>query len=221
MSVYRRLLCLFACVMALSVVVPVAAADAFTPLTIPASPPRYVLANFPVHAQWWGLSCEYAATSAATQYFGRTISEQVFRDAIGFDPNPNKAFRGNIYGGWGGTWDYGIYPAPILRVLMAQGFKTSYDFRADPSMIRDAISHNRPVVVWINGTWGYAPRYYAESDGESYLLVPYEHAITLYGYDENGVYIMDPGMGSFYYASWGSFMNTWMQLDGMALAVGV
>ena len=39
--------------------------------------------------------------------------------------------------------------------------------------------------------------------------------------DENGVYIMDPGMGSFYYASWGSFINTWMQLDGMALAVGI
>jgi uncharacterized protein YvpB len=219
--VYRYLLRALVCMMALVVAVPVAADGPFSPLTFPQSPPKYILANFPVHAQWWGLSCEYAATSAATQYFGRTITEANFRDAIGFDPNPNKAFRGNIYGGWGGTGDYGIYPSPILRVLMDDGFRSSYTFEGNQTLIRDAISHNRPVVVWINGTWGYAPRYYGESDGESYLLVPYEHAITLYGYDENGVYIMDPGVGSFYYASWGSFTNTWMQLDGMALAVGI
>lgn len=221
MRVSRLLLRAFAFVLALGIVAPVGAEDAFTPLTLPQSPPKFVLANFPVHAQWWGLSCEYAATSAATQYAGHTISEADFRDAIGFDPDPNKAFRGSIYGGWGGIGDYGIYPAPILRVLIDAGFKSSYSFRGDASLIRDAISHNRPVVVWINGTWGYAPHYYEESGGDTYFLVPYEHAITLYGYDENGVYIMDPGMGSFYYASWGSFMSTWMQLDGMALAVGL
>ncbi len=217
----RCLLRVFALIMALALAAPVAAQDSFSPITFPQPPASYVLQGFPVHAQWWGLSCEYAATSAATQYFGKTVSEAQFLNAIPFDLNPHKGFRGNIYGGWGGTWDYGIYAEPILSVLVTHGFPNSYAFRADPTMLRDAISHNRPVVVWINGTWGNAPRYYEEQGGESYLLVPYEHAITIYGYNESGVFIMDPGQGSFYSVSWGSLMNAWLQLDGMALAVGV
>src|SRR5262245_8787335 len=62
-SVYRYLPRALVCMIALVVAAPVAADGAFSPLTFPQSPPKYILANFPVHAQWWGLSCEYAATS--------------------------------------------------------------------------------------------------------------------------------------------------------------
>ncbi len=143
--------------MAIAITAPVAADSAFTPLTVPQPPTNYVLQGFPVHQQWWGLSCEYAATSAATLYLDRYVSEAQFRDGIALNPNPNKGFRGNIYGEWGGTSDYGIYPAPLLAFLLERGFRMSYAFQADPTLLRDAVSHNRPVVAWIDGTFGGAP----------------------------------------------------------------
>jgi uncharacterized protein YvpB len=206
-------------VLALTVLSPVRAD--FGPLSPPYTPSSHLLSNFPLAGQWWNLSCEYAATSAATAYFHKQISQSEFAAMIGFDANPNKGFRGNLSGPWGGTWDYGIYPAPILSVLMRQGFAHSYTFRADARLLRDAISNNRPVVAWIVGTYGNAPRYNGESDGEQFLLVPYEHAVTVYGYDEHHVSLMDPAYPAYYDVSWAVFMNAWLQLDGMALAVAV
>ncbi len=184
-----------------------------------AVPSSYIMANMPVYAQQWNLTCEYAATSAATLYYGKQISESTFINDIGFDANPNKGFRGRLSGGWGGTGDYGIYPAPILGVLQNRGFGHSYIFRLDTVLLKYELSQNHPIVIWTVGTWGTAPRYEAEAEDGSYLLVPYEHAVTAYGYDETGVYIMDVAHGSKYRVGWDTFMRSWGNLDGMALAV--
>src|SRR5689334_4867125 len=96
------------CVLAL----PVAADATALILLTDAPPPSHTLDGVPIVGQWWNLTCEYAATSAATAFYGQTISQQTFVDAIGFDPNPNVGFRGRLSGPWGGTTDYGIYPAP-------------------------------------------------------------------------------------------------------------
>jgi len=194
------------------------AAD-FGPLAPPEVPPSHVIENFPLMGQWWNLSCEYAATSAATAYFNKTIGQDAFVNMIGYDANPNKGFRGNLSGPWGGTYHYGIYARPILSVLMQNGFPHSYTFNADPMLLRDAINNDRPVVVWITGTYSSMPRYEEESDGEEFMLVPYEHAVTIYGYSEQSVSIMDPAYPAYYTVSWNVFMNAWQQLDGMALAV--
>lgn len=193
----------------------------FGTLAPSSSPQSHVIEHFPLAGQWWNLSCEYAATSAATAYFNKQIGQDAFATIIGFDANPNKGFRGNLSGPWGGTWDYGVYALPILSVLTQHGFAHSYTFHADANLLRDAISNNRPVVVWINGTYGSAPRYNDESDGEQFILVPYEHAVTIYGYSERGVSVMDPAYPAYYDVSWDVFMNAWLQLDGMALAVAV
>jgi uncharacterized protein YvpB len=196
------------------------AAD-FSALAAPAVSPSHIIEHFPLMGQSWNLSCEYAATSAATAYFGNTISQDAFVNMIGFDANPNKGFRGDLSGPWGGTWHYGVYAPPILAVLMQNGFTHSYMFQADPMLLREAISNDRPVVVWISGTYSSMPRYEEESDGEQFLLVPYEHAVTIYGYDEQSVSIMDPAYPAYYTVSWDIFLNAWQQLDGMALAVAV
>jgi uncharacterized protein YvpB len=196
------------------------AAD-FGPLAAPATVPSHVIEHFPLMGQWWNLSCEYAATSAATAYFGKTIGQDAFVSMIGFDANPNKGFRGDLSGPWGGTWQYGVYAPPILSALMQSGFTHSYIFYADPTLLREAIDNDRPVVAWITGTYSSMPRYEDESDGEQFLLVPYEHAVTIYGYDEQTVSIMDPAYPAYYTVSWDVFLNAWQQLDGMALAVAV
>lgn len=206
-------------VFVLALASPVAAE--FSPIAAPVVPPSHTLDQFPLMGQWWNLSCEYAATSAATAYFGKTVSQSTFVNMIGFDANPNKGFRGDLSGPWGGTWHYGVYAAPILSALMQSGFTHSYMFHADPMLLREAIDNDRPVVVWITGTYGSMPRYEEVSDGEQYLLVPYEHAVTIYGYNEQTVSIMDPAYPAYYTVSWDVFLNAWQQLDGMALAVAV
>ncbi len=210
---------LLAVVLVCAVATPVAAD--FGTLAVPAVPPSHVMQNFPLVGQWYNLSCEYAATSAATAFFNMTVSQDTFVTMIGFDANPNKGFRGDLSGPWGGTWHYGIYARPILSVLMQEGFTHSYIFHEDPMLLRDAINNDRPVVVWITGTYSSMPRYEEESEGEQYLLVPYEHAVTVYGYNENVVSIMDPAYPAYYDVSWAVFLNAWSQLDGLALAVAV
>ena len=57
------------------------------------------------------------------------------------------------------------------------------------------------------GNW--AARY-ESYEGKSFKLVPYEHATVAYGYDKNGIWIMDVGDGKRYYYGWSNFIARWM-----------
>jgi hypothetical protein len=45
------------------------------------------------------------------------------------------------------------------------------------------------------------------------------HVMVAYGYDDDGVYLSDPGSGTYVYYGWDTFMGLWNVLDGMALGV--
>lgn len=181
---------------------------------------RQIMTGFPVVEQAWALSCEYAATSAATAYYGDTISQRTFLTAIGDDENPHKGFRGSIYGAWGGTTNYGVYADPILAVLRQHGFVHAYIFYNDASTLRTEIAAGHPVVTWISGTWGMTSRStHVDTAGDWYSLIAYEHAVTAYGYDDAGVWVMDPGVAEKYHISWAKFLRGWNAIDGMALVV--
>jgi uncharacterized protein YvpB len=179
-----------------------------------------IITGFPVVAQAWALSCEYAATSAATAHYGATVSQSTFLNAIGYDENPHKGFRGSIYAAWGGTKNYGVYAEPIAAALHRYGFSHSYVFYGGLSNLRAEVGAGHPVVAWISGTWSATARTVLQDDaGASYSLIPYEHAVTVYGYDDSGVWMMDPGVGEKYHVGWQTFLSGWSQIDGMALVV--
>jgi uncharacterized protein YvpB len=187
---------------------------------IEAASGSHLQVGVPATAQVWALSCEYAATSAATAYYGETISQGTFLTAIGHDDNPHKGFRGSIAGKWGGTTDYGVYAEPILGVLRRNGFGRSYVFYGGQGTLQAELAAGHPVVAWISGTWGGSSRYAkVDATGASYSLIPYEHAVTAYGYDDGGVWVMDPGVGKKYHVSWAKFLRGWDRIDGMALVV--
>ena len=121
------------------------------PVATHAAAPKRMLAGMPPTGQLWNLSCEYAATSAATAYFGNRVTQQMLRTEIGTDANPHKGFRGNIAGLWGGTTNYGIYAEPIAEVLQQHGFANTYVFYGGLDTLRTEISSNHPVVVWVTG----------------------------------------------------------------------
>lgn len=163
------------------------------------------------------LSCEYAATHIATSAFGTGIEEDVFIDQVPLSDNPHHGYRGNIDGWWGNTDDYGIYPEPLVPVLNDYGFVGEVLYtEGDRSQLTAHIDAGHTVVVWL-GFWG-DTRERLSDDGD-YSVAAGMHVVVVYGYDDDGVYVSDPAIGSLDYYSWEEFVTMWKVLDGMSLAV--
>jgi len=183
-----------------------------------ALPASSKIANMPVFAQQHYLSCEYSATRAAVARWGGSISESEFIDGIGINTNPHIAFRGDINGTFGGTQDYGIYAEPIALYLNSRGYNTKL-LTGDIDDFKAEIALGRPVVVWVPSGMTYSNAYESSYEGLDFKLMPYEHAVTVYGYDEKGIYVADPGFGTYDYYSWDAFIRAWGYLDNMAMSV--
>jgi len=169
--------------------------------------------------QWYSLSCEYAAAATITLYWGNLVSQSDFMREVPQHPNPHKGFRGDINGPHGWIDDYGIYAEPLVPVLEARGYKAAAVY-GDVEQLKAEIDQGYPLVAWIT-TGRYTPRpAYWENDGErDFKLVPYEHAIVVYGYDSDGVYAMDVGTGDFVHTEWESFLMRWNYFGGMMLTI--
>lgn len=178
------------------------------------------LLAMPIMQQSLPLSCEAAAVSMATAYWGSQVSEWVFIENLPQNPNPHLGFRGDITGGFGSTDNYGVYAEPFVPILSNYGF-TGNVFYADGNkqMLTDQIDQGRPVVTWVTNLASAQTRFYETADGNRFALVPQEHAVVVYGYDANGVYVADPGDGNYRQFSWDDFMRSWGYFDGMSLAV--
>lgn len=169
------------------------------------------------YVQQRNLSCEYSATCSATAMVGAGVSEYELEAWCGYDENPHVAYRGDINGWWGNTVDYGIYNEPLEAALHAYGYGATAWYGDDAQLIAELDAY-RPVVVWL-GMWGDQGYYDYDANGSRYYVTAGMHCVTAYGYDDGGVYVMDPAHGSSVYWDWGTFNWMWQVLDGMALSV--
>jgi uncharacterized protein YvpB len=183
-----------------------------------AAPPAARIEDMPVYAQQHYLSCEYSAARAAAARWGIYLNEWEFIEGIPHDANPHLGFRGDIDDSWGGTRSYGIYAEPIALFLATKGLQTKLLWGGVES-VKQEVALGRPVVVWVPGGMGWSEPYEASADGNSFLLMPYEHAMTVYGYNENGVYVADPGFGTYDFYTWAYFERSWAYLGNMAMTV--
>jgi uncharacterized protein YvpB/LysM repeat protein len=181
----------------------------------PASGPVFA-ADVPAYQQMYSLSCEYAAAYIATSAFGWGVPESAFIDRIGLSANPHWGYRGNIHGAWGGADDYGVYPEALVPTLNEFGFMADVFYGGDASALTTRINAGMPVMTWL-GYFGDTA--WVQEDDGAYLLAPGLHVVTVYGYDDWGVYVSNPGRGNHDYYAWGDFLSMWSVLDGMALAV--
>ncbi len=178
------------------------------------------LRAMPIMQQSLPLSCEAAAVSMATAYWGNQVSEWVFIENIPQNPNPHFGFRGSITGAFGGTDDYGVYAEPFQPVLSNYGFASDVFYaNGNADLLTAQIDQGRPVVVWMTNLASAQPRSYETANGQRFALVPQEHAVVVYGYDDSGVSIADPGDGSYRHITWSDFMRSWGYFDGMSLVV--
>jgi LysM repeat protein len=174
--------------------------------------------NIPAYKQARSLSCEYASVFIATWAFGTPISEEEYIAVTPITENPHFGYRGNIDGEWGRTDDYGIYAEALVPMLESHGFVGEVSYGADPAILRAHLDLGHPVITWI-ATRPDTGFYEIDQFGNSFKLVPWEHVVVVYGYNEVGVFISDPGTAALTSMDWGSFVDAWLVLDGMALAV--
>ncbi len=173
----------------------------------------------PNYVQQRNLSCEYASLQIATGAFGGGISEYAFDSVVGWSENPHYGYRGDITGWWGNTVDYGVYAEPLAAALPQFGFSgDAFYGQGDSAALTNRLDAGLPTLVWL-GLWGDTGFYETGSDGSSYLLVPGAHVLVASGYDQSGVYLSDPALGSDRFFDWGTFMSMWNVFDGMGLAV--
>lgn len=179
--------------------------------------PSVVVPGVGTHVQEHNLSCEYAAAFIATSSFGNGIPEATFLSAVPVASNPHYGYRGNIDGWWGNTTDYGVYPEALVPVLSAAGFVGEVMYtggETDP--LKAHIDAGHPVLVWL-GLWGNTRE--VLSDQDTYAVFAGMHVVTVYGYDDSGIYVSDPAHGSYEFHSWDAFVGMWSVIDGMSLAV--
>lgn len=184
------------------------------------TPRQAMLGNAYLYQQQRPLSCEYASTAIAAQIGGWNITEYDFDAVVPVTENPHYGYRGNIWGEWGNTTDYGLYPEPLHHALNSWGVPNQVIYaQGDADVLRHELSEGRAVVVW-RAMRGAINSFDVEgADGVPYQLTQYMHVMTAYGFDETGVYLTDPGTAVWRHYDWQTFMNMWNVMDGMALSV--
>lgn len=184
------------------------------------APSQAMLGNAFLYQQQRPLSCEYASVAIAAQMGGWNISEYSFDEVVPLNENPHLGYRGNIWGEWGNTTDYGLYPEPLHQALSGWGVPSQIIYaHGDAEILRHELTEGRAVVVWLAMRGPVNSFDVQSADGSTYQLTQYMHVMTAYGFDETGVYLTDPGTAVWRHYDWGTFMDMWNVMDGMALSV--
>lgn len=192
----------------------------YIPNVIERSPRQAMLANAYLYQQQRPLSCEYASTAIAAQMGGWNITEYDFDTVVPLHENPHLGYRGNIWGEWGNTTDYGLYPEPLHLALNSWGVPNEVIYAyGDADVLRRELAQGRAVVVWLAMRGAVNSFDVQATDGSTYQLTQYMHVMTAYGFDDTGVYLTDPGTAVWQHYDWQSFMDMWNVMDGMALSV--
>ncbi|MEZ4521219.1 MAG: LysM peptidoglycan-binding domain-containing protein [Thermomicrobiales bacterium] len=178
------------------------------------------LIGMPTRHEQWPLMSELSAASLATAYWGAPVSAEDLLAGIERSDNPHLGFRGDPYGMFGTTEDYGVYNAPLAAALEAHGFSADAFYAdGDRSALTSRIDAGKPVVVWVTYNLTMQERNIVEDDLGRYSLIREQHAVLVYGYDDAGISVMDVGTGASATWDWDTFMASWSLFDGMGLAI--
>lgn len=186
----------------------------------PAGTTGIQLTGMPTATEQWPVASEIAAVSLATSYWGSSISAQTILESLPESDNPHEGFRGNYQGMWGSTDDYGVYSTPLAEVLVANGFQAETFYAdGDASALTSRISAGLPVVAWVTYELSVEEPELVETETGQFTLVPNQHAVVVYGYDDTSVYVVDVANGQYSQYGWDEFMRSWSYFDGMGLAI--
>ena len=166
------------------------------------------------HAQYMPLSCEASAAVDWAAYYGVSINEYSFQDALPKTDNPDTGFVGDVYGVWGQIPpnDYGVHSEPVAALLRSYGLNANGHRWMSLESLKSSIRSNNPVIIWVVGNvWGGTPVSYTDSLGNTTTVAKYEHVVIAIGYTADTITILNDG-GVYTYSN-DVFMSSWGVLE--------
>jgi len=188
----------------------------------PGLPESATVAGVVGHPQIRPLSCESRSAVDLAAFWGVSITEGVFFDALPRSDNPHEGFVGNVDDPPGTLppGGYGVYARPVANTLRRYGLDAHAHRWLGLDGLRAELAAGRPVIIWATyrmlrpeiGSW-------TSADGSVSLVVQWEHTFIAVGYDAGGVSLIDAYDAHTYYYPVEQFVPAWMQLNEMAVTV--
>jgi uncharacterized protein YvpB len=180
-----------------------------------------MIEGFVGHAQWYLLDCEARSAVDWAAFFGYSIDYKDFLNSLPKSDDPDAGFVGDYTDAQGNIppAGYGVHAGPIAELLRSYGVPAHAVKGMDIDELESEITAGRPVIVWViylvqSGT----PISYTASDGNTTTVARFEHTVTVIGYDDARVLVMDGGYA--YYRTIDQFLNSWSVLGNMAVVYG-
>lgn len=202
--------------------IPISTAPSSAPAITAPTSSNVRLTNIPLLQQKQTLTCEEASAAMAAR---GAITENQLVAVMPRSDNPFNGIRGSTNSPYfGGLYDYGVYAQGLQKGLTALNIKSQILYGQSFDDFKGAVvNHLRashPIVWWHTWQDSYqAPVMVKVSDGKLVKLVPYEHAGTIVGANDNGVTYHDPYDATVRFISWGDFRRVSSYFDNMALVI--
>ncbi len=185
------------------------------------SPPEeaYVL-GVAGHAQKYTISCESRSAVDWAAFWGASIDETEFLEALPRSDNPDAGYVGQPNDPWGNIppLGYGVHAGPVAALLREYGLTASAQSDLSWDDLRTEIATGRPVIVWVVGQmWAGQAHSYTAEDGSTTEVVYFEHTMILTGYSASTVQVVDAYSGWTQTYSVDAFLASWEVLGNMAI----
>jgi len=172
------------------------------------------------HAQGYSLSCESRSAADLAAFWGISVSEKEFLQALPSADNPEDGFVGNPNDAWGNIppHGYGVHAGPVAETLQEYGLEAEAHHELSWDDLREEIDAGHPVIVWVIGQmWGGTPVEYEAPDGSISSVAAFEHTMILTGYSPDTVQVVDAYSGQYQTYMLRTFLKSWSVLGNMAV----
>jgi uncharacterized protein YvpB len=172
------------------------------------------------HAQGYSLSCEARSAADWAAFWGVSIGEAVFLEALPQADNPDEGFVGYPNDAWGSIppYGYGVHAGPVADTLQDFGINAVAQHDLSWDDLRSEINAGRPVIVWVIGQmWSGTPVKYEAPDGSIAIVAANEHTMILTGYSLDAVQVVDAYSGQYQTYWLKTFLKSWAVLGNMAV----
>jgi uncharacterized protein YvpB len=180
--------------------------------------PQQVRLDVARQRQSHNLSCESSAASMVANYHGVGLGEAEILAALPLNDNPHLGFRGNVDGPTGGLEDYGVYASPILDILNRHGLRARA-VAGGMAGIKSALARGNPVLAWVTYNCQQSVPETRVINGESVILVPWQHVVVVTGYNDEGFWANDPWDGREDFYATNDFERAMGYFGNMAIEV--
>ncbi len=189
--------------------------------------PQSYMLSVTARKQVFNLSCEFAAAAAILYHYkndeffspnNELTAEKTLIAKIPSSMNPNIGIRmgedatasadllyQNLNKKFGGTDYYGVHAPPFIDVFWEYGLRAFPIKKGDIDALKKAIFSGHLVMTWIKTGYGKSVDV-ALSYGTT-PVVKGEHAVVIYGYNQDGVFLMDPGIGVNRFVTYASLLE--------------